>query len=190
MNDIIHTIQSRRSIGNLSLPMPSDDELQIALQCAMTAPDHKQLKPWQCVVMTDDALDRFGQVLLKAGLDNALDDGNTLDEATRNKLLNMPKRAPMVVMIATNIKPHEKVPPFEQLLSTGAMIQNFLLALESLGYHSVWRTGDLANAPAVKQHFDIADKDTICGFIYVGSSDIIMPNRETIKLDEVVTFAH
>ena len=185
---MIRFIHTRRSVGKLSLPMPSDDELKSAIHCAMTAPDHKQLKPWQCVVMTDNALIDLGQVLLQAGLEKAKAKNEILDEATCLKLVNMPKRAPMIIMVATDIKPHEKVPPFEQLLSTGAMIQNLLLAFESFGYHSVWRTGDLINEPAVKAHFQVADKDTICGFIYVGSSDIVMPARDDMDIDIIVRF--
>lgn len=66
MNDLIHLIHTRRSIGNLSLPMPSHDELNSALACAMSAPDHKVLRPYRFSVMTGKTLDDFGQVLLKA----------------------------------------------------------------------------------------------------------------------------
>lgn len=185
---MIELIHARRSIGNLSLPIPNDDELTVALNCAITAPDHRQLKPWQLVVMTGDALVEFGEVLLQAGIAKAQKDQETLDEATRTKLLGLPKRAPMIVMVATNTKTHPKVPPFEQLLSTGALVQNLLLALQALGYRSIWRTGLLMNEPLVKAHFGIETKDTICGFIYVGSSDIVMPSRDVIALDEIVHF--
>lgn len=185
ITDIIH---ARRSIGKLSTPAPNIDELSFAIETAMTAPDHKQLKPWQFVVMTDKALDGFGQALLQAGQALASANGETLDEQAQEKLINMPKRAPMIIMVATDIKPHDKVPEFEQLLSTGAMIQNLLLAFKSMNYDTIWRTGDLTNHPMIKQYFKVADKDTICGFIYIGSSDVIMPERERVALDGFVRF--
>lgn len=183
-NAILNTIHKRRSIGNLSLPMPNDDELKTALQAAFAAPDHKQLKPWQFCVLTGDDLVKFGKLLLQA--QERL--SGELDEPTRQKTLNMPMRAPMIIMVATNIKAHEKVPEFEQLLSVGAAIQNLLLAFESQGYHTVWRTGLLCNEPLVKTHFCVADKDTICGFIYVGSSDVQIPTRKPVAIDGLVTF--
>ncbi|MDO5652007.1 MAG: nitroreductase [Moraxella sp.] len=185
MNDFIKQIHQRRSIGKLSLPMPTADELTLAIHCAMSAPDHKQLTPWQFVVMTGNALDDFGQVLLQAGIAKAEQTGETLDDAGRTKLINMPKRAPMIIMLATDIKQHDKVPPFEQLLSAGAAAQNLLLAFESMGYHSVWRTGPLCNEPALKAYFGVADKDTICGLMYIGSSDVVMPKRD---LSDVASF--
>lgn len=180
----IDFIKARRSIGKLSLPMPSSDELKIALQTAMSAPDHMQLKPWQLVVMTNKALDDFGKVLLKAHLAKEPDS----DDITKTRICQLPKRAPMVIMVATNTKSHPKVPKFEQLLSTGALAQNLLLALQALGYQSIWRTGLLANEPAVKAYFNIADKDLICGFIYVGSSDVVMPARDEVDLNQFVKF--
>lgn len=185
---MLNTIYARRSIGKLSSPYPSDEELALSLRTAMTAPDHKQLKPWQFVVMTGEALDDFGQVLLQASQALAHDKGEVLDDTACAKYVNMPKRAPMIIMVATDIKEHEKVPPFEQLLSAGAMVQTLLLALKSMGYDSIWRTGELTNHTIIKEYFKVADKDTICGFIYVGTSDVVMPERDEVCLDNFVRF--
>lgn len=188
MNNFITQVQSRRSIGKLSLPMPNSQELNSALECAMTAPDHKMLRPYRFTVMTAQALDKFGEVLLQAGLAKAHKDGETLDDATCNKLINMPKRAPMIITVATNYQTHPKVPRFEQLLCVGSTVQNLLLALQSMGYHTIWRTGDLCNEPLVKAHFGVSDDNLICGFVYVGSSDIVMPERDQVDLARHVKF--
>lgn len=188
MNPVIEFIHSRRSIGKLVLPIPTREELSVALQCAMTAPDHKQLKPWQVVVMTGTGLEEFAQALLQASIIQAQKKGEVLDELSQTRLLTMPKRAPMIIMVATKLKEHEKVPAFEQMLSTGAMIQNLLLALHSQGYRTVWRSGDLIDEPSLKAFFNVADKDTICGFVYVGSSDVVMPEREPVALDDFVVY--
>lgn len=182
--DIMHT---RRSVGKLTTPCPSQDELMSALNCAMTAPDHKQLKPYRFVVLTEQALDKFGEILLKAGMAKAQQDGEVLDDAARTKLVNMPKRAPMIIAVATCYQEHPKVPKFEQLLCVGAVIQNMLLAFEHMGYRTIWRTGDLCNEAEVKAFFNVADDDTVCGFVYVGSSDIAMPAREQVDVADFVT---
>ena len=72
MNPIIRLIQSRRSIGNLNKPMPNKEELSIILETALTAPDHKKLVPYQISILTEDNLDKFGAVLLKAGKEKAI----------------------------------------------------------------------------------------------------------------------
>lgn len=183
---ILDIIQNRRSIGKLTLPMPSHDELMSALGCAMTAPDHKQLKPYRFSVLTDGALDKFGEILLTAGLAKAHQDGEILDDMAKTKLINMPRRSPMIITVATDYKTHPKVPKFEQLLCVGAVIQNLLLAFEHMGYRTIWRTGDLCNEPAVKDFFGVSDDNTICGFIYVGTSDIVMPKRDDVNVADFV----
>ena len=187
-NEILNIIHQRRSIGNLSLPMPNDAELKVVLQAAMVAPDHKQLKPWRFWVLTGEVLIEFGQVLLSAAEHEAASCGEILDEVAIKKTLNMPLRAPMIIVIATEYQHHKKVPPFEQLLSAGAAAQNMLLALESLGYRSVWRTGPLCNTPEVKDYFGVTKQNTICGLIYTGSSSVQMPDRETVDLSDYVEY--
>lgn len=80
------------------------------------------------------------------------------------------------------------MPEFEQLLCVGAVIQNLLLAFESQGYRTVWRTGDLCNEPIIKSHFGVSENNVVCGFIYVGSNDIVMPEREVVNLADFVKF--
>lgn len=79
-NPVLDIIHQRRSIGKLSLPMPNQDELNTVLHAAMVAPDHKQLKPWQFWVLTDESLVEFGKVLLKAAEADAESRGEVLDE--------------------------------------------------------------------------------------------------------------
>ena len=42
---LINWIKSRRSIGNLSIPAPPESQIKAAIDCAVTAPDHKKLQP-------------------------------------------------------------------------------------------------------------------------------------------------
>lgn len=189
-NAVLDIIHQRRSIGKLTLPMPNQDELETVLSAAMVAPDHKQLKPWQFWVLTGKHLTEFGEVLLTAAQADASAKGEVLDDAAIQKTLNMPLRAPMIIVIATNYKTHEKVPQFEQLLSAGAAAQNMLLALESLGYHSIWRSGPLCQSAAVKAYFGIDADNTVCGLIYTGSSTIQMPEREPVDLSDFVEYRY
>lgn len=182
-------IQGRRSIGKLETPQPSRDEIARALTVAMSAPDHKQLTPWRFVVMdTPEARDKLGAALLTAGLEDAKQQGETLDEIARHKLINMPKRAPVLIACISDYKPHVKVPEFEQLLSMGAAVQNLLLALHALGYQSIWRSGPLMNHAALRTLFKAQGSNLICGFVYVGSSDVVMPERTGLALDNYVTY--
>src|SRR6218665_4082945 len=89
----------------------------------------------------------------------------------------MPFRAPTIVGAITAYKEDPKVPREEQLLSSGAGIQNFILALHGLGYTSMWRSGPLTENPGVKKGLGLADNEHISGFVYVGT-----PNSDSKKI--------
>lgn len=188
MNPTFKTIHARRSVGNLSKPAPNKDELESLFELAMTAPDHKELKPWRFVVLEDKGKKILADAMVQASIDEAKDKGEKLDDKAQEKLAKKVDRAPMIVVCISDYQEHKKVPKLEQTLTLGAMVQNFLLGLESLGYKSVWKSGLLMNAPAVKKAFNVKGDNEIVGFIYVGSSDIKMPKREKVKLKDFVEY--
>lgn len=185
---VINWIQSRRSIGNLSIPAPTEAQINAAIACAMTAPDHKKLQPWRFIVTSGSARHELGRVLLSAAEAQAVQQGEPLDDKTRQKTYQMPLRAPVIITAVTQMQPHDKVPAFEQLLSTGAAVQNLLLALQAQGFASVWRTGLLANTPEVKQHFGVALDDYVAAFVYTGTSHCQIPERREADTSGFVRF--
>ncbi len=185
---LINWLESRRSVVKLIEPAPSQEQLLDAIHCAMTAPDHKKLKPWRFIVTAGDARLSLAEALLASAIAQAQRAGELVDEKTRCKTLNMPLRAPVIITVVTQMRYHEKVPHFEQMLSAGACIQNLILALQAQGFASVWRTGLLANEAEIKRYFNVGAEDYIAGFIYVGTPASPVPTRQKLSVDEYVTF--
>lgn len=181
---IVHdTIQQRRSIGVLVEPAPSMEQLQFALTMAWSAPDHRRLKPTQFVIIPTEQRAAFAEVLVKT---YQHDLGDAADPVQIEKIRQQPFRAPILVLAFTKIKPHEKVPTFEQLLSTGAAIQNVLLSLHAQGFASMWRTGALVESSYLKQYFGLTEQDYIAGIIYIGSAPRALPPRPDDLTDEFI----
>ena len=185
---LINWIKSRRSIGNLSIPAPTESQIKAAIDCAVTAPDHKKLQPWRFVVTQGNARHELGRAFLAAAEAQAAQKGETLSEKARQKTYNMPLRAPVIITVITHMQAHKKVPPFEQMLSAGAAVQNLILALKAQGFSTVWRTGLLCNEPAVKEYFDVSADDYVTAFVYTGSSPCDMPTRKPIDIEPLVRF--
>lgn len=185
---VINWIKSRRSIGNLNIPAPSKENIIAAIECAMTAPDHKKLQPWRFIVTQGNARHELGRVLLAAAEAQAAAKGEILDEKTRQKTHKMPLRAPVIITVVTKMQEHFKVPEFEQMLSAGAAVQNLILALKAQGFSTVWRTGLLANEPAVKQYFGVGQDDYVVAFVYTGTSACDLPVRAAIDSREFIRF--
>ena len=185
---LINWIKSRRSIGNLSIPAPTESQIKAAIDCAVTAPDHKKLQPWRFIVTQGNARHELGRAFLVAAEAKAAQEGDTLSEKDRQKTYNMPLRAPVIITVVTQMQAHKKVPPFEQMLSAGAAVQNLILALKAQGFSTVWRTGLLCNEPAVKAYFDVSADDYVTAFVYTGSSPCDMPTRKPIDIEPLTRF--
>ena len=185
---LIGWVNSRRSMGNLDAPAPTRAQIEAAIECAATAPDHKKLNPWRFIVTQGEARHQLGQALLEAAQEKAAKEGEVLSEKDIKKTQSMPLRAPLIITVVTKIQAHKKVPPFEQMLSAGAAVQNLILALKAQGFSTVWRTGLLCNEPAVKTYFDVGSDDYVTAFVYTGTSPKNEPTRKPIDIEPLVRF--
>lgn len=181
--EILDFIKSRRSIGNLIAPAPSHEQVEQAIEVAMSAPDHKGLNPYRFVVLEGNALTQLGDALKNASIAQ----GET-DEASLTKAQNMPLRAPMIIACVTRYREHDKVPHWEQLAAASASVQNLLLALHAQGFATVWRTGAIANELAVKSYIGVTQDNQVVGFVYVGTPKGEIPKRPPILVDDFIDF--
>ena len=81
----------------------------------------------------------------------------------------------IIVAIASPID-LPKIPVIEQVISTGAAVQNMLNAAFAQGVGAMWRTGGLAYDPIVHQGLGLSDSESIVGFLYLGSPE---PDRQS-----------
>ncbi|WP_288412840.1 nitroreductase [uncultured Acinetobacter sp.] len=181
-SQIHHVIHQRQSIGQLTEPAPSAQQLNQAFQAALTAPDHHRLKPTRFFVIDTEQRAAFGEALVQALEDLGETDPNQLDRVKQH-----PFRAPLLVIAATHYQDHPKVPLFEQTLSTGAAIQNFLLSLQAQGFSTMWRTGAVIESTWLKQHLGLEARDLISGIIYVGTAAKSIAPRAEVKIEDYVT---
>lgn len=176
-------ILARTSQGQLMAPAPGPEVLSRAFACALRAPDHRVLRPWRYLVIEGDGLKKLGELFVAASC--AETSGLAADVIER--LQKMPLRAPMIIVAITVYKDDPKAPPEEQLLSTGAAVQNFLLALHDQGFASMWRSGSITRNPHLKAGLGLAEHEAIAGFIYVGTTATEPRKITHLPVDEFVS---
>lgn len=181
--EIVHqNIHQRQSIGHLLAPAPNAAQLEKAFQAALTAPDHHRLKPTSFVVISDQQREAFGELLSQA----LVDLGET-EMAQIERVKNHPFRAPLLVLALTRLQVHSKVPYFEQILSSGAAIQNFLLSLQAQGFSTIWRSGAVVESTLFKQALGISKDDLVSGIIYIGTAAKAIAPRAEIQTHDYVS---
>jgi nitroreductase len=172
---VLDCILKRYSVSRLVEPAPSAIERQQILEAAVCAPDHARLKPWRFFWFSGEKRQDLGECFLQAKLKIQPD----LPVEAQEKIKALPLRAPAVLVVAAQVCKNHKVPEIEQVLATGAAVQNALLAIDALGYHAIWRTGEFAYFDEVKQFIGLESKDHLVGFIYIGTaeSDVVPYSR-------------
>lgn len=181
--DAIKNLLSRKSINKLISPHPNPSEMEIVYQAALRAPDHANLKPSYFIEITGSGLDKLSNIFVEYANDNI----NNLNSEKIKKYKNAPFRAPMVIVLISNIVEHKKVPEIEQILSTGAAAQNMLLALNALNYGAIWKTGVFALNDKISSYLGIQDNQKILGYLYVGTPSIIPSPIPKVNINKFIT---
>ncbi|NVJ62489.1 MAG: nitroreductase family protein [Gammaproteobacteria bacterium] len=177
--EALNLLLNRSSFGKLQAPAPNEEELNVIYKAALRAPDHKGLRPWRFLVYrTEAALNKLGNMFLEA----TIAEEGEVDEAKRQKILNMPHRAPVLIIAIAQYQDSPKVPHIEQAISCGCAVHGMLYALQAQGFAGYWRTGGLAFNNHLKAALDLKVTDEIIGFLYMGT-----PMVSVVKPDSVET---
>jgi len=168
-SNALRALVTRRSIPALQLrePGPSPDQISIAIDAALRAPDHGNLKPWRCVLVRGAARAQLSKLLVRRTQERE----PATPPPKLEKLRTMPLIAPLVVVVAARVRPDHKVPEIEQLLSCGAATMNMMTAFHAQGYASIWLTGGNAYDPQVAGSLGLQPDERCLGFLYVGSTE-------------------
>ena len=182
---IINHLLARRSVvaNKLSEPGPDGDQLVSILTAAARVPDHKKLAPWRFILFQEEARKQFGNVLVEALKNEEGDPSEARLEMEANRFM----RAPVIVAVVTSFVENPVVPEWEQILSTGAVCQNMLLAATSLGFSAQWITEWYAYSNFVQEAMGIEENERIAGFIYIGTAQEKPNERDRPNLEDIVT---
>ncbi|MFZ4164563.1 nitroreductase family protein [Brevundimonas sp. NPDC058933] len=163
-DEVLARLANRRSASAqlLSVPGPSEAEIEQILHLGARTPDHGKLFPWRFVVLGPQSRTELSEALAVLAESQGRVDK---DLAVLAKLANPPLT---VMVVSTPIQGH-KVPVWEQQLSAGAVCMNIEHAADALGYSASWITDWYAYDPAAVALFGVQDGETIAGFIHLGT---------------------
>jgi nitroreductase len=183
--DTIDFLKTRRSVKprEMSGPGPSPAELETILTIGARVPDHGKLAPWRFIVFEGDARARAGDVIATVFAKKHPDAPAADIEVEKRRMME----APLVIAVVSLIKPHPKVPAWEQELSAGASCMNIVTSATALGYGANWLTGWFAFDRDVLEGLGVATNERLAGFIHIGKVDRPNEDRPRPVLAEIVT---
>jgi nitroreductase len=165
--EALGSLLSRRSTPALQLqqPGPSPAQIELAIDAALSAPDHGALRPLRLVLIRGAARERLSELFVRRmqQRDASIPAGK-IDKARR-----MPLSAPLVIAVGARILPEHKVPEVEQLLAAAAGVMNLLNAFHAQGFGAIWLTGGNAYDAQIAAQLGFAADERGLGFVYVGT---------------------
>ena len=183
--ETIDLLLTRRSAKALTMtaPGPDDEELETILRAGARVPDNGKLAPWRFILFKGEARAKFGEEL--ARIHAATQPGATGDQIAFEA--NRLSRAPVVVAVISRVTPGIKIPEWEQLLSSGAVCQNMLVAATALGYGAQWLTEWYAFDADVNRVLGLGENERVAGYLYFGSESVPKDERPRPELSEITS---
>ncbi|WP_281938812.1 nitroreductase [Paenibacillus tyrfis] len=162
---LTEAIRGRRSVGRVKSDSIAREVIEQLLEAGNWAPSHHATEPWRFYVMTGGGR----QALAAAYADIAAEgmSGQELEEL-RAKQAAKAFRAPVVIAVAVSPSTAKGVSRIEEFAAAHAAVQNMLLMAHALGLGTIWRTGEPAYHPRMKQAFGLGEADAIVGLVYIG----------------------
>lgn len=158
---VLESMATRRSVSKVGAETPTDAELLELLAAVTPVADHKALRPWRFIILRGEDRRRLGEALDVAA-DQVRGPG---DHNTK------PFRAELLIAVVASPRDHPQVPEWEQHATAAGAGHLLELALWQAGWGVMWRTGLLANSPAVRAVHGLATGEHLMGWLYVGSID-------------------
>lgn len=180
---VIDVIKRRRSISKMTGQQPTREQIEQVLEAAVHAPNHHKVEPWKFFVLAGKAREELGAVMetsLASRLEKA---ASNQVQAILNKERSKPLRSPVVIVVIAEHPASSKVLEIENIEATAAAVQNMLLVAEEMGLACIWRTGDPAYDPRVKQWFGLSTQDHIIAFVYLGFPAVSPFERRPTPID-------
>lgn len=185
MTDAVELLTTRRSVKprEMAGPGPSPSELETILTIGARVPDHGKLAPWRFIVFDGDARARAGDVIAAVFAKKHPDAPIGDVETEKRRMME----APLVIAVISFVKPHPKVPPWEQELSAGASCMNIVTAATALGYGANWLTGWFAFDRDVLAGLGLKPAEKLAGFIHIGTAAAAVEDRPRPALADIMT---
>jgi len=133
MNEIIKNILTRRSVRKFKAEQITDNDLNLILDAAKSAPSGMNAQSWHfTVVQNRQKLDKLNSLIVEAAMQSA---DEVMKKSLSRQKLNYFYDAPSVIIVSNEADASSVTTPESD---SAAALQNIFLAAHSLGLGSCW----------------------------------------------------
>lgn len=187
--DVILAIETRRSIGRVKQEPVPREEIELILESAVHAPNHKITEPWRFHVFSGRGRGKLARARAELARRMAEAEGDDEDlipgrvSRERKKAFRSP-----VVIAVISLTGRDEVETLENYAACCAAVQNMQLAAHARGLACMWRTGPVAYHSYMREFLDLGEGDEIVAYLYVGYPDMELRPRRRRPVREFTTW--
>ncbi len=167
---------------------PTREQIERILEAATHAPNHHKVEPWRFFVLAGKARNELGEIMATSLMARLQETDGGKRQAMLDKERSKPLRSPVVIIVAAEHATGPKVLDIENVEAVAAATQNMLLVAEEMDLACIWRTGDAAHDPRIKQWLGLSSEDAIVAFLYVGYRATPSTERQPAPLEAKTTW--
>ena len=160
--ELFAALLTRRSLKPkyLTAPAPTAEELALCARAALRAPVHGGDFPCRFVLVPEERRGELSELMRRA---SALAGG---DEAAQERAASKAFKGPQIVAFVVDETAGETS---EALLSAGAALDQFLLALQAMGYRAITLSGKVLKSEELQKAFCTKPGERLAGWLSVGT---------------------
>ena len=165
--DAIEAIKGRTSVRRYRPDAVPRETIELLLECAVRAPNHKLTEPWRFAVLTGDAKARFADIRAAHRLKRYDDPASSEARATLEKVRRETLEMPAVIVIMSRVHDDELIRE-EDYASVMMATANLMTAARYLGLGTYLRTGGVMRDPALAELVSLPKGHRIVGVLSLG----------------------
>jgi nitroreductase len=168
-------IQDRRSVKSFTDRVVSREELQILLDAAVLAPNHRLTQPWRFYVLGPESRYAYGLALgeRKARKLQDPDAARTVRETVAVEHRNLPCMIAVAVVQSDNPEIRE-----EDYAAAMMAVENLALTAVALGLGTHLKTGGVMGDAAARTAAGVAEGERIVAIVNVGEPAQLAPPKK------------
>jgi nitroreductase len=165
--DAIDAIQRRTSVRRYRPEPVPRETIELLLDCAVRAPNHKLTEPWRFVVLTGDAKARLAEI--RAGHRAGRYDDPASEEARSGmaKVRRETLETPAVIAILARVHPDE-ITREEDYAAVMMATANLMTAAQASGLGTYLKTGGVMRDPGLAELIGLPDGYRVVGLLSLG----------------------
>lgn len=162
-NNFLTALLTRRSFKPklLNAPAPDIEKLELCARAALRAPVHGETFPCRFVLIPENKRDHLSELFRLAA------ERQGADAEKQHKAASKAFKGPQIVAFIVCFS--ENGNKQETLISAGAALQQFLLALKALGYGAITLSGSILEDEQVQEAFRRDASERVFAWITIGS---------------------